>query len=62
MDEEEGVDVQIDFGFDNIVVLAADEQWTIATVDPMILLRKLRKRIIKDTGRAPDIMCFLLML
>lgn len=58
VDEEEGVDVQIDFGFDNIVVLAADEQWTIATVDPMILLRKLRKRIIKDTGRAPDIMVF----
>ncbi len=58
MDEDEGIDIQIDFGFDNIVVLAADEQWSLATVDPLELLRKLRKRIIKDTGRAPDIAVF----
>ena len=58
VDEDEGVDIQIDFGFDNIVVLAANEQWSLATVDPLVLLRRLRKRIIKDTGRAPDIAIF----
>ena len=26
VDEDEGVDIQIDFGFDNIIVLASDEQ------------------------------------
>lgn len=57
-DEEEGVDVQIDFGFTNIVVLGADEQWTLATVNPLPLFRRLRKKIIKDTGRAPDIAIF----
>lgn len=57
-DEEEGVDVQIDFGFSNIVVLGADEQWSLATADPMPLFRRLRKKIIKDTGRAPDIAIF----
>jgi hypothetical protein len=57
-DEEEGVDVQIDFGFTNIVVLGADEQWTLSTVNPLPLFRNLRKKIIKDTGRAPDIAIF----
>lgn len=58
VDEEEGVDVQIDFGFDNIVVLTTNDQWTLATVNPLVLFRQLRKRIIKDVGRAPDIALF----
>ncbi len=57
-DEEEGVDVQIDFGFTNIVVLGGDEQWTLKTVDPLPLFSRLRKKIIKDTGRAPDMAIF----
>ena len=57
-DEDDGVDVQIDFGFTNIFVLGADEQWTLATVDPLPLFRRIRKKIIKDTGRAPDMMIF----
>lgn len=57
-DEEEGVDFQIDFGFTNIVVLGADEQWSLASVNPIPLFRRLRKKIIKDTGRAPDIAIF----
>lgn len=57
-DEEEGVDVQIDFGFTNIVVLGKDEQWTLKTVDPLPLFGRLRKKIIKDTGRAPDMAIF----
>lgn len=58
VDEDEGVDVQIDFGFDNIVVLGEDELWTSAAVDPLIHFRKLRKRIIKNSGSAPDIALF----
>ncbi len=58
VDEDEGVDVQIDFGFDNIVVLSTDDQWTLATVNPLAIFRQLRKRIIKDVGRAPDIALF----
>ena len=52
------MDVQIDFGFTNIYVLGADELWTLATVDPLPLFRRIRKKIIKDTGRAPDMMIF----
>lgn len=58
VDEEEGVDVQIDFGFSNIVVLGDDEQWSLATVNPLPTLRRLRKKIIKCTGRAADIAIF----
>lgn len=57
-DEEQGVDVQIDFGFTNIVVLGKDEQWSLGTVDPLPLFRDLRRKIIKDTGKAPDIALF----
>ena len=57
-DLDEGVDIQIDFGFENIVVLGADEQWGLATVDPLAILRKRRKKTIKDTGTAPDIAIF----
>ena len=58
VDEDDGVDVQVDFGFDNIIVLGTDERWSIATVDPLVRLRKIRKKIIKDTGKAPDIALF----
>ena len=58
VDEDEGVDVQIDFGFDNIVVLGTDEQWTLATVNPLPLLGRIRKKIIKNFGVAPDIALF----
>lgn len=57
-DPDEGVDVQVDFGFTNKFVLGQDELWSIATVDPLEVLRKLRKKIIKDTGNAPDIAIF----
>lgn len=58
VDEEDGVDVQVDFGFSNIVVLASDQLWSLQTVDPMPLLKNTRRQIIKDTGNAPDIMIF----
>lgn len=58
VDEEEGVDVQIDFGFGNIIVLGTDEDWALSTVNPLKLLRDTRKKIIKETGKAPDIAIF----
>lgn len=58
VDEEEGVDVQIDFGFSNIIVLGASDQWSQAAVNPLIIMREIRKKIIKDTGSAPDIAIF----
>ncbi len=58
VDEDEGLDIQIDFGFTNIIVLGEDEQWTLATVNPLTILKASRKKIIKDIGRAPDVMIF----
>lgn len=58
VDEEEGVDVQVDFGFNNIIVLGSDEKWSIATVNPLTILRSTRKKIIKATGKAPNILIF----
>ena len=57
-DEEEGIDIQVDFGFTNVVVLGDSEQWRLAGTDPLPLFRRLRKKIIKDTGHAPDIAIF----
>lgn len=58
VDEDDGIDIQIDFGFNNITVLGADEVWSLATVNPLAILRAIRKKIIKATGKAPDIAIF----
>lgn len=58
VDEDDGIDIQIDFGFNNITVLGADEVWSLATVNPLVILRAIRKKIIKATGKAPDIAIF----
>ncbi|MDC7288534.1 major capsid protein [Blautia schinkii] len=57
-DEDEGLDFQVDFGFSNKYVLTTDQYWSVATVNPLPLLRTIRKDIIKKTGIAPDIMIF----
>ena len=57
-DEDEGLDIQADFGFTNKYVLTTDQFWSVATVDPLPLLRNIRKDIIRKTGVAPDIMVF----
>lgn len=58
VDESEGVDVQVDFGFKNIIVLGDDEQWKNVNVNPLIPFRKARKGVIKECGSAPDILIF----
>lgn len=57
-DKDEGLDIQVDFGFTNKYVLTTDQFWSVATVDPLPLLRNIRKDIIRKTGVAPDIMVF----
>lgn len=56
VDEEAGVDVQVDYGFENIFVLASDKYWSLPTVNPIPFLRDKRRNIIKETGRAPDVL------
>lgn len=56
VDEEAGVDVQADYGFENIFVLASDKYWSLPTVNPIPFLRDKRRNIIKETGRAPDVL------
>ena len=58
VDEEAGVDVQVDYGFENIVVLTSDNYWSLSTVNPIPLLREKRRAIIKDAGKAPNILLF----
>lgn len=58
VDKEAGVDFQIDYGFDNILVLTSDNFWSLSTVNPMPVLKKLRRQIIKDTASAPDVLVF----
>lgn len=58
VDEEAGVDFQVDYGFTNICVLTSDRYWRLSTVNPIPLLREKRRAIIKDTGKAPDTLIF----
>lgn len=58
VDEENGVDVQVDYGFTNIVALASDKYWSLPTVNPLPLLKARRRKIIKETGKAPNILIF----
>ncbi len=58
VDEEAGVDVQVDYGFENIFVLTSDRYWSLSTVNPIPFLRERRRNIIKETGRTPDILIF----
>ena len=57
-DEDEGLDIQVDFGFTNKYVLTTDQFWSLATINPLPLFRNIRKDIIKKTGVAPDIAVF----
>ncbi len=58
VDVEAGVDFQVDYGFENIFVMTSDKYWSLSSVDPMSILRAVRRKIIKDTGKAPDMMIF----
>ena len=57
-DADAGVDFQVDYGFENIFVLTSDRYWSLSTVNPVPLLKEKRRKIIKDTGKAPNVMIF----
>lgn len=54
LDEEEGLDVQVDYNFTNREILAGTETRNSDTSDPVALLKVKRRLIIKKTGVAPD--------
>lgn len=58
VDAEAGVDFQVNYGFENIFVLTSDNYWSLDSVNPLPFLREKRRKIIKDTGKAPDVMIF----
>lgn len=58
VDEEAGVGFQVDYGFENIIALASDRYWSLSTVNPMPLIKERRRKIIQDTGKAPNVMIF----
>lgn len=53
--QEEGLDIQIDFGFTNKLVLAENAMWIRDTSDPIADLKHIRRDIIKKTGVSPNI-------
>lgn len=53
-DVEKGVDINIDFGSDNITVLSGNNSWLSESSDPIKALKKERKKIIRETGTAPN--------
>lgn len=54
-DVEEGVDIQIDFGFTNTETLAGGAKWDTDTSKPLEDLKRWRRAVIKQTGKAPTI-------
>ncbi|AWK52215.1 major capsid protein [Clostridium beijerinckii] len=51
----EGATQSIDFGFTNEVILSAGKKWNAAGTDPLVDLKDWRQKIIKATGKTPDI-------
>lgn len=54
-DADEGVDVQIDFGFTNKEVLSGTALWSHADANPLEDLSNWRRSVIKSTGKAPTV-------
>lgn len=55
VDEEEGLDVQVDYHFTNKVILSGSQTWDNADSDPLAVLKLKRREIIQKTGVSPDI-------
>ncbi|MFA9464051.1 MAG: major capsid protein [Velocimicrobium sp.] len=58
VDEELGVDFQVDYGFDNILVIPSTEYWSLDTANPIPILKSERREVIKESGIAPDMLIF----
>ncbi len=55
INEEEGLDVQVDYNFSNREILTGTEVWENDASNPISILKARRRNIIKSTGKAPDI-------
>ena len=56
VDEEEGLDVQVDYNFENRVVLSGNETWDNPLSNPLKLVKEKRREIVRKTGVAPDLL------
>lgn len=54
-DKDEGVDVQIDFGFTNKDTLVSGAKWDTDTADILGDLKRWRRSVIQKTGQAPTV-------
>lgn len=54
VDEEEGLDIHVDYGFTNKEVLTGDDMWSSDKADPDALLTEKRLEILKASGSCPD--------
>ena len=52
---DDGIDISVDFGFENKTVLSSDTLWSAASVNPIKDLKEWRRTVIKQTGTAPNI-------
>ena len=52
---KDGIDVSVDFGFENKEVLSSELFWSAAASNPVKDLKEWRRTVIKQTGTAPNI-------
>ena len=52
---KDGIDVSVDFGFENKEVLSSELFWSSAASNPVKDLKEWRRTVIKQTGTAPNI-------
>ncbi len=55
VDADEGIDIQVDFGFENKYALEDSLLWSASGVNPVEHLKQWRRDIIKKTGKAPNV-------
>lgn len=53
-----GIDIQIDFGFENKYILDDSVLWSVSSINPIDDLKQWRRDVIKKTGTAPNV-CFM---
>ncbi|WP_410495810.1 major capsid protein [Cellulosilyticum sp. ST5] len=55
-DEDEGLDIQIDYQFDNKETLSGEAKWSTSTAKILEDLTRWRRAVIKKTGKAPRVL------
>lgn len=52
---KDGIDVSVDFGFENKTILAGSLLWSETSANPVQDLKEWRRNVIKKTGNAPNV-------